>query len=99
MVGSGVSLSIMGGAPSIAMAVLSGFFVGGTQAMFMSITLALIQSTVEEEFRGCATSFYQLITLALTALVGWGMGRLAEVTEARPLMVASGLLFVVVMAM
>jgi len=97
LVGSGVSLSIMGGAPSIAVAVVSGFFVGSTQAMFMSMTLALIQSKVEDEFRGRATSFYQLITLAPMALVGWGMGGLADVTEPRPLMVVSGLLFVVVM--
>lgn len=95
LVGSGVSLSVMGGAPSVAVAVASGFFVGSTQAMFMSMTLALIQSTVEDEFRGRATSFYQLITLAPMALVGWGMGGLADVTEPRPLMVVSGLLFVI----
>ena len=98
LVGSGVSLSVMGGAPSVAVAVVAGFFVGSTQAMFMSMTLALIQSKVEDEFRGRATSFYQLITLAPMALVGWGMGGLADITEPRPLMVVSGLLFVVVMA-
>ena len=98
LVGSGASLSIMGGAPSIGVAVVSGFFVGGTQAMFMSMTLALIQATVDDEFRGRATSFYQLITLAPMAVLGWGMGGLADVTEPRPLMVVSGLLFLLVMA-
>jgi MFS family permease len=98
LVGSGVSLSIMGASPTIALAVTAGFFVGSTQAMFMSMTLALIQSTVEDEFRGRATSFYQLITLAPMALVGWGMGGLADVTEPRPLMIVSGLVFVVIMA-
>jgi len=46
LVGSGASLSIMGGAPSVGVAVVSGFFVGSTQAMFMSMTLALIQGVV-----------------------------------------------------
>jgi len=64
----------------------------------MSMTLALIQATVEDEFRGRATSFYQMITLAPMAVLGWGMGGLADVTEPRPLMVVSGLLFLVVMA-
>jgi MFS family permease len=98
LVGSGASLSIMGGAPSVGVAVVSGFFVGSTQAMFMSMTLALIQATVDDEFRGRATSFYQMITLAPMAVLGWGMGGLADVTEPRPLMVVSGLLFLVVMA-
>jgi len=98
LVGSGASLSIMGGAPSVGVAAVSGFFVGSTQAMFMSMTLALIQATVEDEFRGRATSFYQMITLAPMAVLGWGMGGLADVTEPRPLMVVSGLLFLVVMA-
>jgi len=98
LVGSGISLSIMGSAPSVGVAVASGFFVGSTQAMFMSMTLALIQAAVEDEFRGRATSFYQMITLAPMAVLGWGMGGLADVTEPRPLMVVSGLLFLVVMA-
>lgn len=98
LVGSGVALSVMGAAPSVAAAVASGFFVGGTQAMFMSMTLALIQSSVEDEFRGRATSFYQMITLTPMAVVGWGMGGLADVTEPRPLMILSGFLFLLAMA-
>jgi MFS family permease len=98
LVGSGAALSVMGGAPSTMVAVVAGFFVGSTQAMFMSMTLALIQASVDDRYRGRATSFYQMITLAPMALVGWGMGGLADVTEPRALMVASGLLFLLVMA-
>ncbi|HEX6348534.1 MAG TPA: MFS transporter [Candidatus Dormibacteraeota bacterium] len=98
LMGSGLCLSVMGSAPSVTVAVVSGFFVGATQAMFMSMTLALIQASVDDEFRGRATSFYQLITLTPMAVFGWGMGGLADVTEPRPLMVVSGLLFLVAMA-
>ena len=98
LVGSGVSLSVLGGAPTVSVAVVSGLFVGSTQAMFMSMTLALIQASVDNEFRGRATSFYQMITLAPMAVLGWGMGGLADVEEPRPIMVVSGILFLMVMA-
>ena len=98
LVGSGVSLTVMGASASVAAAVVSGFFVGSTQAMFMSMALALIQGSVEDEFRGRATSLYQMITMAPMAIFGWGMGGLADVTEPAPLMVVSGLGFVVIMA-
>ena len=95
--GSGVSLSVMGGAPNVNIAVVSGLFVGSTQAMFMSMTLALIQASVDNEFRGRATSFYQMITLTPMAALGWGMGGLADVAQPRPIMVVSGIVFLVVM--
>ena len=98
LVGSGVALSALGLAPSVPVAIVSGFFAGGTQAMFMSMTLALIQSSVDDEFRGRATSFYQMITLTPMALFGWGMGGLADVAEPRPLMTVSGVAFVLAMA-
>ena len=98
LVASGISLSLMGAAQSVPVAVATGFFVGGSQAMFMSMALALIQGSVEDEFRGRATSVYQMITATPMAVFGWGMGGLADVTEPRPLMIVSGLAFVVVMA-
>jgi predicted MFS family arabinose efflux permease len=64
LVGSGGCLTALGASSSLATAVVSGFLVGGTQAMFMSMTLAFIQASVDNQFRGRATSFYQMITLA-----------------------------------
>ena len=98
LVGSGLALSAMATASSLTVALVSGFFAGSTQAMFMSMTLALIQSSVGDDFRGRATSFYQMITLTPMALFGWGMGGLADVTEPRPLMIVSGLVFLLAMA-
>ena len=98
LVGSGVGLSVLGLAPNPTVAYVAGFVAGGTQAMFMSATLALIQSSVGNEFRGRATSLYQMITLTPMAVFGWGMGGLADVVEPRPLMVAGGALFLVAMA-
>ncbi len=53
---------------------------------------------MDDEFRGRATSVYQLITMAPMAIFGWGMGGLADITEPRPLMIVSGIGFMVVMA-
>jgi len=94
---SGVALSMLGATTSPNYALILGFLVGSSQAMFMSMTLAIIQSAVGDEFRGRATSFYQMITLTPMALFGWGMGGLADVTEPRPLMVALGIAFIVAM--
>src|SRR5260370_6110463 len=98
LVGSGMSLAVMAATPSVTVAIASGFFVGATQAVFMSMALALVQGSVDDEFRGRATSFYQMITMAPMAIFGWGMGGLADITEPRPLMFVSGIGFVVVMA-
>ena len=95
---SGVALSVLGAATSASYALILGFLVGSSQAMFMSMTLAIIQSSVDDEFRGRATSFYQMITLTPMALFGWGMGGLADIAEPRPLMIVCGIAFVVVMA-
>ncbi|MGA8921765.1 MAG: MFS transporter [Candidatus Dormiibacterota bacterium] len=94
---SGVALSLLGATTSASYALILGFLVGSSQAMFMSMTLAIIQSSVADEFRGRATSFYQMITLTPMALFGWGMGGLADVTEPRPLMVILGISFIVAM--
>ncbi|HSR24512.1 MAG TPA: MFS transporter, partial [Candidatus Eisenbacteria bacterium] len=99
LVGSGLSLSVLGAAPNVAVALVAGFSAGATQAMFMSMTLALIQSSVENEYRGRATSIFQMIALTPMAVFGWGMGGLADVTEPRPLMVASGAAFLLAMAL
>jgi MFS family permease len=98
LLGSGVGLSVLGLARDTTVAYVAGFVAGGTQAMFMSATLALVQSSVGNEFRGRATSLYQMITLTPMALFGWGMGGLADVVEPRPVMVAGGALFLVAMA-
>jgi len=98
LVGSGISLALMAGTSSMTVAITSGFFVGATQAVFMSMVLALIQGSVDDEFRGRATSVYQMITLAPMAIFGWGMGGLADITQPRPLMIVTGIGFVVAMA-
>ncbi len=97
LVFSGIALSLLGATTSVSYAVVFGFLVGSSQAMFMSMTLAIIQSSVADEFRGRATSFYQMITLTPMALVGWGMGGLADVSEPRPLMIVLGIAFIVAM--
>jgi MFS family permease len=98
LVGSGLGLAVLGLAPSPPAAYVAGFVAGATQAMFMSATLALIQSSVGNEFRGRATSLFQMITLTPMAVFGWGMGGLADIVEPRPLMVGGGALFLVAMA-
>ncbi len=98
LVFSGVALSLLGATTSVTYALILGFVVGSSQAMFMTLTLAIIQSSVADEFRGRATSLYQMITLTPMALVGWGMGGLADISEPRPLMITLGIVFLIVMA-
>ena len=98
MLGVSVARTVLGAATSARYALILGLLVGSSQAMFMSMTLAIIQSSVDDEFRGRATSFYQMITLTPMALFGWGMGGLADIAEPRPLMVECGIALVVVMA-
>jgi MFS family permease len=98
LVFSGAALTLLGAATNGTSALIFGFFVGSSQAMFMTMTLAIIQSSVADEFRGRATSFFQMITLTPMALVGWGMGGLADVSEPRPLMIGLGIVFLAVMA-
>jgi len=97
LVFSGIALTLLGVTRNAGFALALGFLVGSSQAMFMSMTLAIIQSSVEDEYRGRATSFYQLITLTPMALFGWGMGGLADITEPRPLMIAAGIAFILSM--
>lgn len=99
LLGSGLSLTALAISSSGPLALLMGFLTGGTQAVFMSMTLALIQGAVDNRYRGRATSVYQLITLTPMALIGWGMGGLADVVEPRPVMLVSGLAFVIAMAL
>ena len=98
LVFSGAALTLLGAATNGTSALIFGFFVGSSQAMFMTMTLAIIQSSVADEVRGRATSFFQMITLTPMALVGWGMGGLADVSEPRPLMIGLGIVFLAVMA-
>ena len=98
MVFSGAALALLGATTHAGSAVILGLLVGSSQAMFMSMTLVIIQSSVDDEFRGRATSFYQMITLTPMALFGWGMGGLADIAEPKPLMIGCGIAFLVVVA-
>jgi MFS family permease len=98
LVGSGLALALMAAAGAVPPAIVLGFFVGGTQAMFMSLALAVVQGSVADEYRGRLTSLYQMITLTPMAVFGWGMGGLADIAEPRPVMIVSGLAFLVLMA-
>jgi MFS family permease len=98
LLGSGLSLTTLAISSSGPVAMAMGFLTGATQAVFMSMALALIQSAVDNRYRGRATSVYQLITLTPMALIGWGMGGLADVVEPRPVMLVSGLAFVIAMS-
>jgi len=99
LVGSGALLALMASFQALPLVFSAAFLVGASQAMFMSMSLALIQSSVDDHFRGRATSVYQMITLAPMAVLGWGMGGVADVIEPRPVMIVMGTLFVLAMGL
>jgi hypothetical protein len=67
--------------------------------MFMSVTLALLQEWARDEYRGRVTSVYNLLSGGPMALMGWGDGGLADVYPPALVLVASGLVFIVAVAM
>jgi hypothetical protein len=66
--------------------------------MFMSVTLSMVQEWARDEYRGRVTSVYNLLSGGPMALMGWGDGGLADVYPPALVLVASGLVFLLVMA-
>jgi predicted MFS family arabinose efflux permease len=96
---SGASLIVLGLARDATLAVVAAFVVGGSQTMFMSVTLALLQEWARDEYRGRVTSVYNLLSGGPMALMGWGDGGLADVYPPAFVLIASGLAFVAALAL
>lgn len=95
---SGLSLSALGVSRSEIAAAVAIVLVGASQAMFMTLSLAHIQSDVTEAMRGRAVGAYFVLATGVMALANWLYGVLAASIRPASLMLVLGLAFIVVVA-
>ena len=69
---------------------------GGTQAGFMTLTHMMIQAITPDGIRGRVSGVYSVHIGGVMALTNFGNGALADVMDAGLLLLASGILFAVI---
>ncbi len=98
-VGSGLAMVLLGTAAGSAMVLVGGFLAGLTQASYMTMSAALIQRIVTDEYRGRVMSFYIMIAAGHMAILNLGYGWTAEFTDVRVLLVGPGDAWIVIFAL
>ncbi len=98
-VGSGLAMVLLGTAAGSAMVLVGGFLAGLTQASYMTMSAALIQRIVTDEYRGRVMSFYIMIAAGHMAILNLGYGWTAEFTDVRVLLVGPGVAWIVIFAL
>ncbi len=94
-VGSGVAMVVLGTATTPAAVVIGAVLAGLTQASYMTMSAAWVQSVVTDDYRGRVMSLYIMIAAGHMALLNLGFGRVAEFIDVRLLLVGPGLAWVV----
>jgi hypothetical protein len=94
---SGVGLVAMALAPNLAMAYLAAALVGGSQAAFMTMGQALMQSLAADAFRGRIASMNTLSFGGIMAVMNLANGALGTQLSAGTILMADGLFFAAVM--
>ncbi len=95
--GSGAAMVVLGTASTRSMVILGAGLAGLTQASYMTMSAALIQKVVADDFRGRVMSFYIMIAAGHMAFMNLGFGRLADVMDVRWLLVGPGLVWTAVL--
>lgn len=95
---SGASLVALAFSPGMMLAMVSSFVVGLSQAIFMTLSMALVQDLVDDGFRGRVSSLYFFLAMGLMALCNWLYGALGEVIAPRLVLGSVGLGFVAAVA-
>ncbi|MDG6997926.1 MAG: MFS transporter, partial [Nitrososphaerota archaeon] len=95
---SGATLSLLALTSSPILAYLTAFFVGGSQAMFMSLIQSSTQSLSRAEMRGRVAGLSFFFTAGIMGFSGLAQGFLALVIGTQLVMIATGLAFVAVVA-
>lgn len=96
---SGLSLALLGVSKSPGFAIASILLVGSSQALFMTIVLAIIQGVTEEHVRGRVTSVYFILAAGLMSLANLGFGALSTLIPAHLIMMTTGILFTLVVGL
>lgn len=93
---SGLSLLALGLAHGRLPAALAIVLVGAAQAMFMTLTLAYVQSEVDDALRGRVVGVYGLLAAGLMSLANWAYGALGTVLPPWAILVGLGGSFVAI---
>ncbi len=96
---SGLAMVVLGLAATPTVVVIGAVLAGLTQASYMTMSAALIQEIVTDEFRGRVMSLYLMIAAGHMAILNLGYGRIAEVVDVRILLVGPGLAWTVIFAL
>ncbi len=91
--GSGVAMVVLGTATTPAVVVIGAVLAGLTQASYMTMSAAWVQSVVTDDYRGRVMSLYIMIAAGHMALLNLGFGRVAEFIDVRILLVGPGLVW------
>jgi MFS family permease len=94
---SGFGQVLLAFAPNMGMAVVAAAVMGGSQAAFMTMGQALMQSLAADEFRGRLASLNTLSFGGIMAVMNLFNGYLGAYTTAASILLADGLLFVSIM--
>jgi MFS family permease len=97
--GSGLAMVVLGLATTPTMVIIGAALAGLTQASYMTMSAALIQEIVTDDFRGRVMSLYLMIAAGHMAILNLGYGRLAETVDVRILLVGPGLAWTLVFAL
>ena len=94
---SGLSLIWVGVANTLVFALIGGVLAGASQAMYMALTSAMIQSVVPDSLRGRVMSLYAMFAGGIMALMILANGLAADYISIRVLLVVPGAIFAVIM--
>jgi MFS family permease len=97
-VASGLTLSLLALTHQAWMMIGVGFLVGGTQAVFMASSSALVMQRTEPSYQGRVSSVYIIFAAGLMAVCNLGYGTLGTVIDPSVIMVVTGLSFTVLFA-
>lgn len=95
--GSGLAMIVLGTATSGTLVIVGAALAGLTQASYMTMSAALIQNIVTDEYRGRVMSLYIMIAAGHMAILNLGYGRTAEVIDVRILLVGPGIAWLAVL--
>jgi hypothetical protein len=94
---SGLGLVLLAVAPSLPIALVAAAIIGGSQAAFMTMGQALMQSLASNEFRGRIASMNLLSFGGIMAVMSLINGALGTQIPAAAILLADGVLFMAVM--
>jgi MFS family permease len=94
---SGVGMLLLALAPSVPIALLAAAIIGGSQAAFMTMGQALMQSLAANEFRGRLASLNLLSFGGIMAVMNLGNGALGTHFSPASILLVEGVLFIGVM--